>query len=136
MDSANIISNAGSCADGLRKKTAKSNRRRIFAHNCLDRYIFFLDLELEHAFFYVKRCLLEIPQISLISWAISLQRKSLLFFLILIGIHYLPLDRFYHFRKLVLVACISKRIFCFSLFICHIRETREHYQWKFKVNWK
>ena len=48
-------------------------------------------------------------------------------------IDYAFLDRFYHHRKLVFMACISRKNCYFSLFICHVRETREHYQRKFKV---
>ena len=42
--------------------------------------------------------------------------------------YYTPLDRFYYFRKPVVVADTSKRICNFSVFICYVRETREHYQ--------
>ena len=49
------------------------------------------------------------------------------------GSHYPTPNRFYYFRKLVRIGCISKRICYLSLSICHFRETREHHQLKFKV---
>ena len=60
--------------------------------------------------------------------------KSFVIFLFtLLGILYPSLNWFCCFRKLILIAYISKIICYFCLFICHIRETREHYQRKFKV---
>lgn len=62
-------------------------------------------------------CFLEIRQIFLNFWAISLQWKNIVIFLFkLQGIHHLSLNQVYYFRKLVLRACISEErvIFLFS----------------------
>ena len=50
--SANIISNVGSCGDGLRKKKSKLNETRILVQICKGRCFFFFDLELKHTLFY------------------------------------------------------------------------------------
>ena len=60
------------------EKNSKSNEIRIFAQSCHVRWIFYLVLELEQALT-SNICLLEIPQISLVISAASLQRKTLLF---------------------------------------------------------
>ena len=54
--------------------------------------------------------------------------KNSVIFLTLKDVRYPPLDLFHYFRKLVLIACISKKICYFSLVICHIREARERCQ--------
>ena len=61
------------------KKTQNENETRIFTQSYQGRRFFILDLELEQAK-RLKVWLLEIPQISRIIWAISLQRKLFCFF--------------------------------------------------------
>lgn len=56
------------------------------------RWIFFLDLKMEQALFYVKNFLLEIPSISLIIWTISLQKKLCHFFTLKATITHLFID--------------------------------------------
>ena len=68
LHSANMISNVGSCVDGL-PKNFKSNETMIFPQSRQGRWIFFLH-------FMLKIPLLEIQQISLFLWAISLQWKT------------------------------------------------------------
>ena len=38
-----------------------------------------------------------------------------------------PIDQFYYLRKVAFIARISEIICFFSLFICHVRETTEHF---------
>ena len=106
------------------EKTSILNETRNFAQSCQGRWIFLLDLELEQDPLYVK---------NLPSWnkADFFYRSYIIakkkHFLTFQGNDFTPLNRFYYFRKLVLIACISTIIWFFSHFICHV-ETREHYQ--------
>ena len=67
------------------------------------------------------------------------RKEKLCYFVTNQDIHYppppplAPLNRFYYVEKFVLIACISKRICYFSIFICYVRKTREQYQWTLKV---
>ena len=123
-----IISNVGSCCDGL-QKYLKSKKTRIFAQICQRRCFFFLDLELEQALFYVKN----LPSWNTTNFTYYLSYnfpvKSLSFFSRLkSSIIHLSV------RKLVLIPGVFKRICHFSLLICHVKETSKHHQWKFKVH--
>ena len=61
------------------------NETRIRVQSCPGIWIldFLPQFRAEAGFLYVKKCLLEITQISLITWVISLQRNSLSFFITL-----------------------------------------------------
>ena len=54
------------------EKNLKWNKTRVFTQSCRGRWIFLLDLGLEKFLFMLKLCLclLEIPQIALVIWAV------------------------------------------------------------------
>ena len=112
LHSANFISNVG----GSRKP--KSNETSTFAQSRQSRWIF-----LDHAVFYVRSLPSE-----------KYRRFHLLFELYYCNEqlwhcftlnHYQHLLRFCYFKKLVVIACISKKLSYFSLFLSTAREIPE-----------
>ena len=98
------------------EKKSKSNEVRIFPQNRQSRWIFFLALNPENVLLYIKVWLPQLPHILLIIWAILSQWKTLSFSFSCFKVSITPpLDRFYNFRKLVIISCISKRTCYFSL---------------------
>lgn len=75
LHSANIITNVGSCGDGLQINW-KSNETSTFAQRCQGRWVFFLDLELENAIFHFSFIFLKCHRFH---WATSLLRNALPF---------------------------------------------------------
>ena len=116
LRSGNIKLNVNICGDG----PSKSNETKIFARSVQGRWIFILGIELNQALFYVKNLPSWIP---LIIWAVSLQRKTWPFFFLCF---LLPTLRSVLLLQKSFISCISKRICYFSVFICHLRETRGH----------
>ena len=57
----------------------------------------------------------------------TLAKENFPIFLFTLLRHLLPNDWFYYFRKLICITCIYKRLCYCSLFILHVRETREQY---------
>ena len=104
-------------------KKTKNQTRQEFVLNVVKAYGFSASNQSwSRLFLMLKNCLLEATQVLLVIWAISL--------LIFLSINYPPLNQLQR-------ACSLKFYFnknCnFSLFICHVRKTREHFQQKFKV---
>lgn len=116
---ANIMSIVGICSNGLRKNS-KSNETRVVAQSSQGRWIFFLELEL---FFILKICLLEIPEISFVIWAISFSFSHFKTYLI-------PTSR----SILLLQKACAEKNFIFPFYQPYQRNKRKHYQWK--LSWQ
>ena len=73
-------------------------------------------------FFMLKNCLLEITRHFMYCLSYIVAKKNFVIFFQALRHHCAPFNRFYK----VFRTCISK-------IVCYVRETRELYQWKFKV---
>ena len=126
---ANIIFNVESRGVHLQKKKIKIKWDKDL---CLisSRYMDFLpQFYAGTDSFYVKK----IPTLNNTDFTYYLSYRCKNFILRFKAFTYLSLPISRSSSKFVLISCISKKVCYFCLFICHAREFKKHYRWKFKV---
>ena len=125
--SANIISRC----EQMIYETKHQNQTRwgsLLLVSKVDRFSFSF-IELEQALFVEKMASWNVTDFTYyLSFIIA--KKDIL---TLSGIYYPLLDQFHYSRNPILMPCISKKKCYFSFSIFHVKEVREHYQWKINV---